>query len=416
MAEFTGERVIPGQVDPDLFNEHFARYAFASRLARNRRVLDVACGTGYGVAELASVAASVTGIDVSPDAIAYARDNFTKTNVMFQVAAAEQTQLEPASFDLITAFEMIEHLTDARAFLAEAKRLLTPTGQLVVSTPNRLYYEETRRVAGPNPFHTHEFDFAEFQSLLAEFFPSVLFFVQNHAASIAFQPLTEATATQVRREAKGATPEESHFFLAVAATAPQTGSPTFVYIPATTNVLGEREHHISKLEAERAQKDRWLENALREHEELLTQHRGLKGELEQRNEWAKKLDVELLASQQRVVQLQDELASEQQSARENARVYDAKIAELEKDVEARTVWAVETEKRLTSELQAKCEELAEAVKLLNTAEATVDERTKWAQNLQSEIELLQGQLSAVNASRWFRVGRTMGLGPKLLPK
>ena len=53
LAEFTGERLIPGQVDVDLLNEHMARYTFAARLARGKRVLDAGCGAGYGSAELA---------------------------------------------------------------------------------------------------------------------------------------------------------------------------------------------------------------------------------------------------------------------------------------------------------------------------------------------------------------------------
>ena len=50
MAEFTGERLIPGEVDIDLLNEHMARYHFAVRLARGKRVLDAGCGAGYGAA------------------------------------------------------------------------------------------------------------------------------------------------------------------------------------------------------------------------------------------------------------------------------------------------------------------------------------------------------------------------------
>jgi len=68
VAEFTGERVIPNQVDPDLFNEHQARYAFAARLARKKRVLDAGCGTGYGTAALACQARDVLGIDISASA------------------------------------------------------------------------------------------------------------------------------------------------------------------------------------------------------------------------------------------------------------------------------------------------------------------------------------------------------------
>ena len=81
MAEFTGERVIPGQVDIDLLNEHMARYAFAARLARGKRALDAGCGAGYGSAELARAALSVVGIDSSPDAIEFARATYPMPNL-----------------------------------------------------------------------------------------------------------------------------------------------------------------------------------------------------------------------------------------------------------------------------------------------------------------------------------------------
>src|SRR5579885_297921 len=83
LAEFTGERVIPGQVDIDLLNEHLARYAFAARLARGKRVLDAGCGAGYGTAELARVALSAAGIDSAADAIDYARANYCLPNLFF---------------------------------------------------------------------------------------------------------------------------------------------------------------------------------------------------------------------------------------------------------------------------------------------------------------------------------------------
>src|SRR5919205_964963 len=73
LAEFTGERVIPGQVDVDLLNEHLARYTFAARLARGKRVLDAGCGAGYGSAELAHAAQCVTGVDCASDAVDFAR-------------------------------------------------------------------------------------------------------------------------------------------------------------------------------------------------------------------------------------------------------------------------------------------------------------------------------------------------------
>src|ERR1035437_8402988 len=73
LAEFTGERVLPGRVDVDLLNEHLARYAFAARLARGKRVLDAGRGAGYGSAELAQPALSVVGMDRAAEAIDFAR-------------------------------------------------------------------------------------------------------------------------------------------------------------------------------------------------------------------------------------------------------------------------------------------------------------------------------------------------------
>src|SRR5438552_17547896 len=84
LAEFTGERLIPGQVDVDLLNEHVARYAFAVRLARGKRVLDAGCGAGYGSAQLARVAAQVTGVDVAADAVEFARENYVLENLRFE--------------------------------------------------------------------------------------------------------------------------------------------------------------------------------------------------------------------------------------------------------------------------------------------------------------------------------------------
>ena len=64
----------------------------------------------------------------------------------------------------MVAFEVIEHLEDWRDFLREVRRVLAPRGQFIVSTPNKLYYTESRGATGANPFHVHEFDFEEFRA------------------------------------------------------------------------------------------------------------------------------------------------------------------------------------------------------------------------------------------------------------
>jgi ubiquinone/menaquinone biosynthesis C-methylase UbiE len=98
LAEFTGERVIPGQVDRDLWNEHFARYLFAARLCRHKRVLDLACGTGYGAAGLAQTASQVVGLDYSTDALAYAKEEYP--NLRLVRSSATSFRLRDFSFEV----------------------------------------------------------------------------------------------------------------------------------------------------------------------------------------------------------------------------------------------------------------------------------------------------------------------------
>ena len=416
-TEFTGERVIPGQVEPDLWNEHYSRYLFASRLARFRQVLDIGCGTGYGSALLAQFATRVVALDNSREALTRCPELLNLTPMQ---ASATAIPLRDASMDLIVAFEVIEHLADWRTLLMEAQRLLAPRGQFIVSTPNVKYYAEARAQSGPNPFHAHEFTFGEFKAALEEHFDSVSLFTQNHAAGVVFRPLEGVTFADTKLENGLVDPETANFFLAVCAASPQTGSPTFVYMPSTANVLRERERHIERLEGELRQKDAWLAQSQDEHQALVAQHRQQKAELEKSNEWAAEASTKWKSAQERIAQIQDELKSEQQRGREVAAEYEAKIDALEKEL-ASHVLRLETElnevrhafEERSAELRSKGEELSAAVKLLDAAERTVVERTGWAKQLQGQLAASEAELSRVRASRWIRLGRTFGLGPDL---
>lgn len=414
-VEFTGERLVPGQVDQDLLNEHLARYAFACRLARRKRVLDIACGMGYGSAALATVADQVTGLDLSPDAVAAARAAYPAENLRFLAAPAQTIPFEDASFDLIVAFEVIEHLADWPALLAEARRLLAPGGQFIVSTPNKDYYAESRRLDGPNPYHVHEFEYDEFREALARVFPAVSMFVQNHVGAISFHP-TAGTPAVVAELAPGhlaPTPSESHFFLAVCALTPQTGSPFYLYLPTAANVLREREHHVLKLEAELRQKDAWLEKLKADHAELHQFHQALQEEMNRKTAWALGLEQDLAAAHSRILALQSELEQEQQAAAETVAAYEAKIAELETELARRSAELLQAYSDLEDRMRAKLEELAKCVELLHASEKLVEERTLWAQQLDQRVRQLEQTLSTVQGSRWVRFGRTLGIGPDL---
>ncbi len=284
MAEFTGERIIPDQVDADLLSEHLARYAFAARLARGKRVLDAGCGAGYGSIELAKGALAVTGVDASAEAVDYAREHYRLPNLSYEQASVESLPFPDAAFDMVVAFEVIEHLENWRAFLQEVRRVLVPSGQFIVSTPNKLYYAETRERAGPNPFHVHEFEFAEFQDELRAVFPQISLFLENHVEGVIFQPVEPNETADVRIDAGEAKPADSHFFVAVCAHRPQTGNPSFVYIPKAANVLRERERHIALLEDEIAAKNQWLEKAQQELAELNEQYQKQEAEIERRSQ------------------------------------------------------------------------------------------------------------------------------------
>jgi SAM-dependent methyltransferase len=403
--EFTGERLIPGAVDPDLFNEHFARYAFAARLARHKRVLDIGCGLGYGALELARAASRVVAVDLSLDAVRAASSQYPAPNLRYAAAAATALPFAGAAFDLITAFEVIEHLEDWPSLLSEARRLLAPGGQFIVSTPNREYYAETRRISGPNPYHVHEFDYQEFLGALNSVFPSVTLFLQNHAAAIAFQPAAHSPApvAETLLAKQPPQPESSHFFIAVCALSHQTGAPTYVYLPESGNVLREREHHIEKLESELALKDQWLAEKAAEYSSYVASH---EKELHSAQQWARDLDTALNETRLRIAQLQDELDEAQQQGLKVAAAYDAKIAELEQESQAAAT-------AYEGEITKLRDQLAKCVALLDAAEARADERTRWALALQEQVAQLEARLSAVQASRWIRLGRRMGVGPDL---
>lgn len=413
MVEFTGERLVPGQVDQDLYNEHISRYAFANRLARNKRVLDIACGMGYGSAALAGAAASVIGMDISEEAASAARALYREPNLQFIAARAQQIPFADHSFDLIVAFEVIEHLSDWSALLLEARRLLSPGGQFIVSTPNLHYYAETRKVAGPNPYHLHEFEFHEFRKELTAVFPSVTLFLQNHVEAISFQPASGSSilAAESANDRIIAQPEASHFFVAVCALTHQTGAPQYLYLPSATNVLREREQHIAKLEDELLQKDVWLNELKAKHAELHSLHQDQAAELVKNTQWALTLQTTLTTSQERNAQLQDELQEQQTAAAAVVEGYEGKVASLEAELAERTERALVLQRQLESQLDAKVTELGACVELLHQAEATVEERTLWAQQLQATVQHLQDTLTTAQGSRWLRLGRTLGIGP-----
>ncbi|MBW4470181.1 MAG: methyltransferase domain-containing protein [Stenomitos rutilans HA7619-LM2] len=177
--DFTGERYIPALagVDLSLWNvDHMVRYAFVSAFIKDKRVLDISCGSGYGSRYLALQGAQqVVGVDVDERSIQFASKFYQHPAVSFIQSDAHAIQsLKDASFDVIVSFETIEHLQNPRQFLLELRRLLKPDGQLFISCPN-----DYRVSPGVSEFHLHKFRFIEFRDLYLSIFSEGVFVGQH---------------------------------------------------------------------------------------------------------------------------------------------------------------------------------------------------------------------------------------------
>lgn len=159
------ERAAKSEVNNVTHQRCMVAYEFARDYIQNRRVLDVGCGNGYGTALLARDAREVIGVDYSKATIEANRQQYRDlTNVQFVQAKVPPLPFETDSMEVVTAFQFIEHLHLRREFLKEAFRVLKPRGILLLTTPN------VKRTLARNPFHVHEYTFAEMEAEVAAIF------------------------------------------------------------------------------------------------------------------------------------------------------------------------------------------------------------------------------------------------------
>ena len=186
---FTGERFTPECVR-EIRYEHLHRYAFAQALVQGLKVLDAACGEGYGSAILARSAAAVTGVDLSAESVAHARDRYAAPNLDFEAADCLQLPFGDAVFDCVVSFETLEHLEQHDRLLREFRRVLKPQGFLLISSPDKAVY--TDRQQNRNPFHVRELYRPELEALLGAHFPAVQLWGQRLAFHSAIWRLQDA--------------------------------------------------------------------------------------------------------------------------------------------------------------------------------------------------------------------------------
>jgi SAM-dependent methyltransferase len=170
-----GERMVPELYGGGTFWEHVYRYAFASKFVKGKRVLDIACGEGYGSAALQNAgAAQVIGVDVSESVCMHVR---RKYGIDARPGTAEDIPLPEESVEVIVSFETIEHVPNPYRFLDECTRVLVPGGRIIISTPNKGIYTFMGDVQ--NPHHCSEMTEEEFSSALQSRFENSDFYTQH---------------------------------------------------------------------------------------------------------------------------------------------------------------------------------------------------------------------------------------------
>ena len=129
----------------DLDQYHFEKLHHLLRLVdfdgyRGKRVLDVGCGAGTDLVRFAKGGALVSGVDISPSAVALARQNFSQQNLEADLREADGEHLPYAdgTFDLVFAHGVVQYTPNSRALVEECRRVLKPGGDAIFQVYNRI--------------------------------------------------------------------------------------------------------------------------------------------------------------------------------------------------------------------------------------------------------------------------------------
>jgi len=180
----TGERTLPDVPEENYwFARHLVVYEWIAARVRGRRVVDMACGEGYGSDVLARAgAAEVVGVDANPEAHEHARLRYTAANLRF-VRTMVETFDERC--DALVFLQTIEHVQDPGGVLARFRELVGPGGVVYVSTPNVLTLAPPGAQRSGNPWHVYEYRPEEFSALCRAHFAGVQMYGLYHARKLA---------------------------------------------------------------------------------------------------------------------------------------------------------------------------------------------------------------------------------------
>lgn len=158
--------------------EHLHRYSIVNQYIKDKTVLDIACGEGYGSFLMSNLANKVYGVDIDNDTIVAANLKYKKNNLSFRHGSTSAIPLDDNSIDVIVSFETLEHHDEHEIMMHEIKRVLKKDGLVVISTPDKLHYTDIPKFT--NKFHVKELYKDEFISLVSNYFSNVQLLIQQY--------------------------------------------------------------------------------------------------------------------------------------------------------------------------------------------------------------------------------------------
>ncbi|MUG89181.1 glycosyltransferase [Paenibacillus timonensis] len=352
--DFTGERFVPGKTDKELEIEHLQRYEMLREIVKGKRVLDAACGEGYGSFILSQHAFSVTGIDVSSESIANAQSKYKNIQLDYIVASIERLPFDDGSFDIVVSFETLEHVDEAiqQRFMSEVRRVLSPDGALIISTPNKKYYSDLSDYH--NEFHIKELYKDEFKQLLHQYFKHVNLLSQR------FEVVSMIDSNDV---APGS-------YLDITPASHQDEAEKYM-IAFCSN------------QAEQAKPVYSLMRYKNRYDSLLSRLLIVQEEVEERNDHIRTLDNEIEMTRTRILQLQDEVEERNRH-----------ILILDREMESRHTDEIVLQSidRLQTELSRKIEELHRISNKNQENELKLSKLSSQIENLQTELRNKTGHI------------------------
>jgi SAM-dependent methyltransferase len=360
---FTGERFVPGQGGAQIAYEHLHRYLFAAGWARDKQVLDVAAGTGYGASVLSKFARRVSAVDLDYNAVRFARASFVAPALQFCQADAIHLPFQTSSMDMVVAFEVLEHVADQKGLIGEIARVMRIGGLGLISTPDKATYRDARNYS--NPYHVRELYREEFLELLFQHFKYVQLMTQQIRAGslILSHPESRGEGNIVVEGPPGLERPMSAplYVLALCSDErlPESISGASALVDPTDYLFEEWSQESDRLNREIEALGRWgktLEGTVKSTEESLIQALAA---IKLRDEIIETLKANLSARDETIRGLYEEMRREV-SNRDNA------LVQLRSEFEERSQWAIQLNEEVARR-DHKIKELMERLKIIQEA-------------------------------------------------